>query len=182
MLNNNKEDFPKNKCTVFPTDLITAINFVYNPAHLNVSNIICEAESSDYGAYRFLINGCHVVYRIAKTTPTKIGQFVTLWKRSAPLNKIAPIDTQDSVDFIVINVSDKINSGQFIFNKNLLVSKGIMSSHGKGGKRAIRVYPPWAKPVANDAIKTQQWQVPYFCSIAPDGSTDSARIRKLFGL
>jgi len=34
-----------------PTDLIIAINSVYNPAHLNVSNIICEAESSDYGAF-----------------------------------------------------------------------------------------------------------------------------------
>ncbi len=182
MLNSDKKDFPKNKFTDIPTDLITAIKTVYSPAHLNVSNIIREAESSDYGACRFVISGCHVVFRIAKTTPTKIGQFVTLWKRSAPLNKIAPIDTQDGVDFIVINVSNNNNNGQFIFNKSLLVSKGIMSSHGKGGKRAIRVYPPWAKPVANDAIKTQQWQVPYFFSIPPDGTTDSLKIRKIFGL
>jgi hypothetical protein len=37
-----------------------------------------EAESAEYGAYTFELNDLSVRFRVAKITPTKIGQFVTL--------------------------------------------------------------------------------------------------------
>lgn len=40
---------------------------------------------------------------------------------------------------------DKTKSelGLFIFPKEALIKHGIFSVKSKGGKRAIRVYPPW---------------------------------------
>ncbi len=54
-----------------------------------------EPESADYGAWRVGFEGHTVVVRSARTTPTKIGQFVTLWKRME--KDIAPLDSADDV-------------------------------------------------------------------------------------
>ncbi|MNO05235.1 MepB protein [compost metagenome] len=56
-----------------------------------------------------------------------------------------------------------------------------MSIDGVGGKRAIRVYPPWARPVAKQAIRTQQWQLKYFLALEQNGSADADQVRRLFG-
>lgn len=40
-----------------------------------------EVASSEYGACRLGLDDYTIVFRVAKTTPTKIGQFVTIWKR-----------------------------------------------------------------------------------------------------
>jgi hypothetical protein len=55
-----------------------------------------------------------------------------------------------------------------------------MYRNGKGGKRAIRVYPPWTNPTARDGIKTQQWQIQCFIPLAPAGTAASEQVRKLF--
>lgn len=65
-----------------------------------------EEESSEYGACRLGLNGHCVVFRVAKTTPTKTGQFVTLWKRSTLGGKIAPLDSGDGIDFVIISVAN----------------------------------------------------------------------------
>jgi hypothetical protein len=118
---------------------------------------------------------------VAKTTPTKLGQFVTCWKRPTTGSEIAPLDNDDDLAFLVVSVSDLNNRGQFIFDRDVLLAKGIMSRNGKGGKRAIRVYPPWSKPIAKDAVKTQKWQMDSFLPVAESGATDPAHTRKLFG-
>jgi hypothetical protein len=162
-----------------PHDLLTAIRDAYEPAGLNVTTPAQrEAESSEYGACRLAIDGCAIVFRVAKTTPTKIGQFVTLWKR--PYAEIAPLDSDDGVAFVVVSVGDAAHRGQFVFTQKTLVEKGVMSRAGKGGKRAIRVYPPWSNPVVQEAVRTQKWQLQYFLPLPFDGSTDPPRVRKLF--
>jgi hypothetical protein len=137
-------------------------------------------ESADYAACRFEVDAKRVVFRVAKTTPSKVGQFVTLWKRPQPNGAIAPIDASDPVDFVVVHSSNAERYGQFVFNKNVLLKRSILSSQKHAGKRAIRVYPPWSHPVAKDAVKTQSWQLPYFNESAEDGSADRAHARKLF--
>ncbi len=140
-----------------------------------------EAESPEYGAFRFGLDSHTIVFRVAKTTPTKLGQFVTLWKRPTPDSEIMPLDIADKVDFVVISVADADHGGQFIFSKQLLLEKGVMSCEGKGGKRAIRVYPPWVVPTAKEAIRTQRWQTEYFLPLAADGTAQSPElVRKLF--
>lgn len=142
--------------------------------------VVREAESADYGALRFRLDEYAVVFRAAKTTPTKIGQFVTLWKRPVPGAEIAPLDADDPVDVVVVLASSGQQHGYFIFSKRILIEKGVFSSAAHGGKRAIRVYPPWSRPVAAQAVKTQQWQREYFLHCLPDGSADPAHARRLF--
>jgi hypothetical protein len=159
-----------------------AITQVYLAAGMTLSGpVLREAESGEYGACRFELDGRAVVFRVAKTTPTKLGQFVTLWKRPGPGDAIAPLAAADRVDFVVVEVAQAGQRGQFVFDKSILIRKGVLSSADHPGKRAIRVYPPWTSPVAKDAVRTQQWQRHYFLYFSDSGSADPAQTRRLFG-
>ena len=123
-----------------------------------------EAESAEYGACRADLHGKRLVLRVAKTTPTKTGQFVTVWKRPHPDADIAPLDEADPVDAVIIAVADGDGArhGFFIFPRSALIEHGVMSRAGQGGKRALRVYPPWCAPAAAQAQRTQRWQAACF--------------------
>src|SRR5690348_2623887 len=90
--------------------------YIYEPLGWQCNNIQQEAESQEYGACFFEMNGKKIIFRVAKITPTKIGQFVTFWKRigSGP---IMPYDCADSFDFFVVTVKSKDRLGQFVFSK-----------------------------------------------------------------
>ena len=133
-----------------------------------------EAESADYGACRAELDGKRLVLRVAKTTPTKTGQFVTIWKRPHPDAEIAPLDEADPVDVVIIAVSDGARHGFFIFPRKVLLERGVMSRAGAGGKRALRVYPPWCAPESIQAQRTQRWQAA--CFVAPG---DPRRLEQL---
>ena len=138
-----------------------------------------EAESADYHACNFNVEGRTVKYRLAKITPTKNGQFVTLWKRK-PNGPIQPFDLSDEIDFVVITVKTKSELGLFIFPKEALIKHGIFSVKSKGGKRAIRVYPPWDKAGSKQAEKTQKWQSEYFLDVPNNKSIDVKKCKSLF--
>ena len=161
-----------------PNLQIITDNF-YKPLRFELTNFEAEKESQDYGACTFELNGLQIVSRNAKITPTKIGQFVTLWKR---LNNgpIQPFDVSDSFDFVIINVRSENQIGQFIFPKKVLIEKDVFTTPSKEGKRAIRVYPLWDKPLSKQALKTQQWQLDYFLLIDEGGQTDVQRTKKLY--
>lgn len=75
----------------------------------------------------------------------------------------------------------QITGGSLFSTSKLLLEKGVMSCEAKGGKRAIRVYPPWVVPTAKEAIRTQRWQTEYFLPLAADGTAQSPElVRKLF--
>ena len=149
--------------TSLPDELTTAIRERYEPAGLVLTDRPRrEAESAEYSACRFGLDGHQVAFRAARTTPTKIGQFVTIWKREAPDAEIAPLDAADGVALVIVSVADTGHRGQFVFDRQALIEHGVFSVDGKGGKRALRVYPPWSKPTAKDAVRTQQWQLRYF--------------------
>ena len=93
---------------------------------------------------------------------------------------IMPYDLADPFDFFVVSVRSNDLLGQFIFPKIELCRQGILSKSGKGGKRAIRVYPPWDKPESQQAEKSQQWQINYFLEIPQNGMLDIERAKKLF--
>ena len=152
---------------------------MYELLGFELTNFNLEKESQEYGACTFELNGLQIVSRNAKVTPTKIGQFVTLWKR---LNNgpIQPFDASDNIDFVVVNVRSENHIGQFIFPKKVLLEKGVFTTPSKEGKRAIRVYPLWDKPLSKQALKTQQWQLDYFLLIDEGGKTDVQRAKKLY--
>ncbi|MDN2676379.1 MepB family protein [Janthinobacterium sp. SUN033] len=139
-----------------------------------------EAESADYGACRADLHGKRLVLRVAKTTPTKIGQFVTVWKRPHPDADIAPLDEADPVDIVIIAVADDVGDGArhgfFIFPRSVLIERGVMSRAAQGGKRALRVYPPWCAPESIQAQRTQRWQAAWFVTAG-----EQQRLEQLLG-
>lgn len=143
--------------------------------------VVPETEGGAYGACRCQLDGRALLVRVAKTTPTKIGQFVTLWKRPHPGAEIAPFDAQDDIDLVVVLAAGAQQSGYFVFSKAVLVAQGVFSSAARAGKRAIRVYPPWCHPLAAQAVRTQRWQAAYFLQCSADGSADPALARRLLG-
>ena len=162
----------------FQADLQLAEKLLYNECGFQLQKLVWNSESTNYGACSFELNNKLIQYRVANITPTKIGQFVAIWKRNKE-GITAPFDVSDSLDFLIISVRDSENFGQFVFPKSVLVSKGIISQNTKGGKRGIRVYAPWDKPTSKQAIQTQAWQVPFFVEIKENALTDLEKIKRI---
>lgn len=150
-----------------PNFLKETNTLVFIELGLEIKSIHLEHESAEYNACQLLLNDKKVLFRTAKTTPTKIGQFVTLWKRT-PKGPIAPFAIEDNFDLVIVNTKTENHFGQFVFPKTILIEKGVFSTDLKEGKRAIRVYPPWNKTTSKQAQKTQQWQLEYFSPIPSD--------------
>jgi hypothetical protein len=129
-----------------------------------ISNYQQELESTDYKACSYIIDGEKIIERTAKSTPKKIGQFVTCWKRNAK-EITQPFESSDAFDFFTIKVFDDTYAGYFKFPKTTLIKHGIISTEKKEGKRGFRIYPTWSKPTSKQAIKTQYWQLKYFTNV-----------------
>lgn len=165
----------------FKADLQLVEKLLYNECGFQLQNLVWNSESTNYGACSFELNNKLIQYRVANITPSKIGQFVAIWKRNN-VGITAPFDVLDSLDFMIISVRDSENLGQFIFPKAVLVSKGIVSKNEKGGKRGIRVYAPWDKPINKQAIQTQAWQVNYFVEIKENSLLDLELVKKILSI
>lgn len=161
------------------SDLKTVKELVYDKCGFDLTDLKQNLESVKYGACSFRLNGKTIQYRVSKITPTKTGQFVTIWKRNKD-GITEPFDILDDLDFIIITSKSDDNFGQFIFPKSVLADNGIIKRNGKEGKRGIRVYPPWDITTNKQAIKTQSWQTKYFLTIKKDNSTDLDLTKKLF--
>jgi len=163
----------------FCDDLKIAKQLVYDSCGFELTNLKSNSESKEYQACSFELNGMKIQHRASKITPTKSGQFVTIWKRNS--NGITePYDLSDDVDFIIISARKGDNFGQFIFSKSLLADKGIVTQISKAGKRGIRVYPPWDVTTSKQAEKTQSWQTKYFLIINESYLTDVNLAKELF--
>ncbi|MEP2023361.1 MAG: MepB family protein [Reichenbachiella sp.] len=141
---------------------------------LFITNYNTESEGKAYGACRFEINGLKIISRNAKMTPKKMGQFVTVWKRS-PQGITQPFDENDVFDLLVINIKKSQQLGQFVFPKSVLIEKGIITTSKKEGKRGFRIYPPWEIPTSKQALNSQNWQSDFFWQ-ADDSKKDMKRL------
>lgn len=130
-----------------------------NQSH--ISNVVEDLASKAYLGYQFESNAQTFIFRKSKITPKKNGQFVTLWKRNAN-NESEPYCDNDDVDFYMILSQENEQWGIFLFPKNELIKRHILSTKLKEGKRGFRVYPKWTKPENKQAEKTQTWQNNYF--------------------
>ena len=160
------------------SELLAIKELVYDNCNFEFSNLIIDSESAEYQASSVKLNSFEIIHRFSKITPTKIGQFVTIWKRNNE-GITAPFDVSDNFDFIIITSKSDKNLGQFVFPKAVLLEKGIISNNNTSGKRGIRVYPPWDIPTSKQAEKTQLWQTKYFYSINKD-AFDIELVKKLF--
>jgi len=161
------------------SDLIFLKERVFDICGFNFTNYLPESESSEYAACSFNLNGKSVTSRVSKITPTKTGQFVTLWKRN---NKgvICPHNINEATDLYVINCFKENLFGQFVFPKSILFEQGILNSQGKKGKLGFRVYPAWDLTENKQAQKTQKWQLDYFLEIKEGIELDLNQIKILY--
>lgn len=162
-----------------PNELKTVKTLLYETCGFNLTNLVVSTESLEYEACSFELNTNKIQYRLSKITPTKTGQFVTIWKRNKD-GITQPFDISDDFDFIIIAAKREHDFGQFIFPKMILAEKGIITSNNKEGKRGIRVYPPWDEVTSKQAKQTQLWQTQYFVPINDGPIPNSDFIRKLF--
>lgn len=169
---------PWTNSTTIHNDLLVAKEQVYDKCGFECSLPQKEKESAEYTACSFTLNSQSVLFRTAKITPTKTGQFVTMWKRIGK-GYIQPFDDADPIDFVIINTRKDDNLGQFILPKTVLCEHGIFSTSKKEGKRAIRVYPPWDLVTNKQAQKTQKWQLDYFLEIPSSSPIDIERAKLL---
>lgn len=146
---------------------------VFKICKFELTNVENEVESQQYLAYNFLLNGQNIKFRKAKITSTKIGQFVTIWKRNKK-GITEPFAISDEFEFYIIATRQNENFGLFIFPKSVLYKKKILADKTKQnkGKRGIRVYPTWDFPTNKQAQKTQIWQTKYFLDISPNKEID----------
>ena len=117
-------------------------------------NVELELESKDYAAHSFSLGGKRVLFRKAKITPAKTGQFVTIWKRNQN-GVTAPFDISDNYDFYLVAVRKDSQFGLFVFSKLIFSRYGVISGMAQKGKRGLRVYPAWDKAMNAPAQKTK---------------------------
>ena len=143
---------------------------VFKILQLNISNVDADLECREYFGYNFMLNNFKIKFRKAKVTPTKNGQFVTLWKRNIE-GKTEPFNICDDFDFYIIAAELNTQIGFFIFPKKILAEKQILSDQ-KEGKRGFRIYPKWDEPENKQAGKTKSWQTKFFIDITDDNKID----------
>ncbi|MBP1043982.1 MepB family protein [Vagococcus sp. BWB3-3] len=146
---------------------------------LTPDKVSSESQNQEYGAGQFWLETTSVRYRVAKITPKKTGQFVAFWYKHQGKN--TPYSATDSPDVLVVNTFTSERFGQFVFPKEELIRRGILSQE-KPGKMAMRVYPVWDQPTSSQALATQKWQRPYFIEFGPDLFVDQKRLRQLYQL
>ena len=154
---------------------------IIKPCEFAISNYEKEVESQEYLACSFRLEKLNIKYRLAKITPTKIGQFVTIWKRNEK-GITEPFDILDDIDFYIIATRKENQLGVFIFPRNVLYENKILSDKNRDGKRGIRVYPSWDLTTNKQAQKTQLWQTKYFLDFSQDKQIDLKKAKNLLTL
>ncbi len=163
------------------SDLEIISEFVFKICGVIPTNVEKEREGQDYFAQSFKINGQKVIFRTAKITPTKTGQFVTVWKRDTK-KVTAPYHVSDNIALYIIAARQEKNFGVFIFKQQVLLENGIMTSDEKPGKLGIRVYPSWSLPTNNQAKKTQSWQTKCFLEFKNNHKIDVGKAEILLNI
>lgn len=147
-------------------DFWTAFAYIneqlYMPCRLTPHAICEEVQNAAYGAGRFCFGETSIRFRVAKATPTKLGQFVVIWEKDQQ-GKNQSFSEETAMDLLVVNTFTDLNRfSQFVFPKEVLKQHKILQTGTIKGKMAIRVYLIWDKLTSEQAIATQKRQLYYF--------------------
>lgn len=105
-------------------DFWTAFTYIneqlYMPCRLTPHAICEEVQNTAYGAGRFCFGETSIRFRVAKATPTKLGQFVVIWEKDQQ-GKNQSFLEKTAMDLLVVNTfTDSNRFGQFVFPKEVL--------------------------------------------------------------
>lgn len=142
-----------------------------------IETLQVEVQNNDYEAVTFSIGKQTFRSRRAKKTPKKSGYFVVFWEKDGN-NQNQPYESIAAPDKLVITVFDQEKIGQFIFPKEILLKKRILSQGEIKGKMAMRVYPNWVEELNKTAAATQKWQREFFVDLTD--RFDSKRLDALY--
>ncbi|MDH6679397.1 hypothetical protein M2284_003619 [Rhodococcus sp. LBL1] len=154
--------------------LFDVLGVEYSPA-------VPEPDNTDYGAVVSDIGRSTMRFRVGKLTPRKVGLFVSVWRR-APCGSTEPFPAEGNVDGLVVAAREGGRFGAFVFPTEVLVTRGVVSVDGAGGKRGFRVYPPWSATNNPQAKRSQQWQCDYFLGMDDGSDVDLNRAGRLFAV
>jgi len=143
-----------------------------------ITDFVTDDECLEYLGCSFKLDDLKIKLRQAKVTPKKVGLFVTLWKRNSE-NKTEPFSVNDPFYFYIIAAKQEDNFGFFIFSKDILSEKNILTNSKKEGKRGFRVYPDWTETENNQATKTKAWQTNYFINCSQNIHIISEKLNNL---
>jgi len=129
-----------------------------------ITNLTEDQESASYSGCDFQLGGQNIKFRKAKITPKKIGLFVTLWQRNSQ-GQTMPFTANDNIDYCIIVAEQAPYNGFFIFPKQVLIDRQILSTARKEGKRGFRVYPDWSITENKQATSSKNWQGQYFIDL-----------------
>ncbi|MGE6415591.1 MepB family protein [Planococcus kocurii] len=153
---------------------------IYEPNKFILKSIQEEQQNAKYGAGTFQLSFNTVRFRVAKITPTKIGQFVAFWEKDKN-NKNQPYSYEEAPELLVITTfKGEYEFGQFIFPKEILFNQNILRSESSKGKMAVRVYPSWDIPTSKQAMETQKWQLPYFVDMSNPNKLPTEKMVELY--
>ncbi|EOI05094.1 hypothetical protein UAY_00568 [Enterococcus moraviensis ATCC BAA-383] len=142
-----------------------------------LENLFIEEQNREYEGVTFSIGKQTFRSRKAKITPKKAGYFVVFWEKDVENNN-QPYEAATAPDKLVITVFDQEKIGQFIFPKEILIKKRILSQGEIKGKMAMRVYPNWVEELNKTAAATQKWQREFFVDLTD--RFDSKRLDALY--
>ncbi|CAM2991820.1 MepB family protein [Prescottella defluvii] len=138
------------------------------------SPALAEPDNADYGAAVSDVGRTAIRFRVGKLTPTKVGLFVSVWRRAVG-GSTEPFPAEDGVGGLVVTAREGERFGAFAFPAGVLASRGIVSVDGVGGKRGFRVYPLWSATSNPQAKRSQAWQCDWFLDLSDEDAVDLQR-------
>lgn len=138
-----------------------------------------EPDNAEYGAVVCGVGESTMRFRVGKVTPTKVGLFVSVWRRAAD-GSTEPFPAESDVDALVVVAREGDRCGAFVFPIEVLATRGVVSVRGVGGKRGFRVYPPWSVTGNPQAGRSQSWQCDWFLDMSGGAVVDPRRAGRLF--
>lgn len=136
-----------------------------------------ENQNQEYEGFVLTLDDWTYRSRRARKTPNKKGYFTVFWRKGDD-DRNRPYTLEESTDRLIITVLDQGKKGQFVFPKEVMASKGIVTTGSSKGKMAMRVYPDWVTGLNETARKTQAWQSEYFMDLS--GDVDGNLIRSYY--
>lgn len=153
---------------------------IFKTCGIEITGLMENLESHKYSAHGFALNGIKAQFQLAKITPSKTGQFVTIWQRDDK-GITQPYKIDDNFTLYIIAVKDNNKQGVFIFPKAELYKHKILAGESSKGKRGIRVYASWDAALSKQAQKTKNWQTQFFIDLSSAVDIDITLAKNLLG-